>query len=82
MLVKGGYLLRNVTLSGGTVALTGDLNATTTFEVIAPSASAQKVTFNGQTVTTQKTAWGSLVGHYTASLPTVQIPSLQSLTWV
>jgi hypothetical protein len=82
VIVKGGYLLRNVTLSNGTVALTGDLNATASFEVLAPSSSAQKVTFNGQMVSTHKTAYDSLVGSVGASLPAVKIPNLRSLTWV
>jgi hypothetical protein len=65
------------------VALTGDLNATSTsFEILAPSAFSSKVTFNGQPLAVTKTKYGSLVGHITARFPTIQLPDLQSLKWV
>jgi hypothetical protein len=83
VLVKGGYFLRNVTLAADTLALTGDLNATSTsFEILTPSASSSKITFNGQPLSVTKTKYGSLVGIVAAQLPTIQLPNLQNLTWV
>jgi hypothetical protein len=72
-----------VTLAAGTLALTGDLNTTSTsFEILAPSAYSSKVTFNGQALSVTKTKYGSLVGHITTHFPTIQLPDLQSLKWV
>jgi hypothetical protein len=49
--------------------------------VFAP-ATAQKVTFNGQTLNVTKSAYGTLLASKTASLPAVTLPTLQNLTWV
>ncbi|KAF8076034.1 glycoside hydrolase family 35 protein [Lyophyllum atratum] len=81
IIVKGGYLLRSVSISGSTLALQGDLNNTATFEIIAPSASSKSVTFNGGPLTLARTAHGTLTGKRTANLPAVTVPNLSSLTW-
>ncbi|KAG6830620.1 hypothetical protein H0H92_015712 [Tricholoma furcatifolium] len=81
IIVKGGYLLRSVAIEGSTLAIQGDLNSTATFEIIAPSASSKSVTFNGQALKLGKTAQGTLTATQTASLPSVDLPNLSSLTW-
>jgi hypothetical protein len=81
IIVKGGYLLRSASVSGSTIALTGDLNSTASFEVIAPSAST-KVTFNGASLSTKKSAYGTLLtASRTPKLPAVTLPNLETLTW-
>jgi hypothetical protein len=77
VLVKGGCPVRSINLPSGTVALTGDLNATAAFEVYV-QATAQKVTFNGQTLNVTKSAYGTLLASKTASLPALTLPNLQS----
>lgn len=82
IIVKGGYLLRSVSVSGSTLALTGDLNSTATFEIIAPTAQSKSVTFNGARLTLGKTAWGTLSATRAVSLPAVTLPNLSALAWV
>ncbi|KAJ7067978.1 glycoside hydrolase family 35 protein [Mycena amicta] len=82
ILVKGGYLLRSVTTSAGTVALTGDLNTTqpATLEIIAP-ASLQSASFNSAKLLVSKTSYGTLTAQKLGSLPAVTVPNLASLQW-
>jgi hypothetical protein len=81
VLIKGGYLIRNISTTATSLALTGDLNSTATFEIIAPSAIA-KVSFNGEALSVKRTSYGRLVASKNAKLPEVTLPSLQDLTWV
>ncbi|KAG6919301.1 hypothetical protein DXG01_007434 [Tephrocybe rancida] len=81
IIVKGGYLVRSVSIGSGTLAIQGDLNSTSTFEIIAPSASSKSVTFNGEALKLSKTTHGTLTAKRTANLPNVAIPKLSSLTW-
>ena len=82
ILVKGGYLLRSLDTSGGTLSLVGDLNSTASFEIIAPAAAAKKVTFNGDNLSLTKTKYGTQLATKNALLPAVTLPDLQSITWV
>ncbi|KIJ24287.1 glycoside hydrolase family 35 protein [Sphaerobolus stellatus SS14] len=80
VLVSGPYLVRNASISGPVLALRGDLNETTTLEVLAP-ASIKGVTWNGAPVVALPTAQGTLkcVLPFTLKKPT--LPSLKSLQW-
>ncbi|KAF7297192.1 Glycoside hydrolase family 35 protein [Mycena indigotica] len=49
LLVGGPYLVRHASISGSTLALTGDLNVTAPFTVIAPT-NVKSVTWNGANV--------------------------------
>jgi hypothetical protein len=82
ILIKGGYLIRSVQISGSTLEITGDLNSTASFEIIAPAASSKQVTFNGKPLTLATTNYGTLTSSKTASLPSIQLPDLESLAWV
>jgi hypothetical protein len=83
VLVGGPYLVRNATVSGSTLALRGDLNASTTLSIIAPT-SIKSVTWNGQPVSknngasTKLSSYGGFVGSigYSAA---VDVPALS--TW-
>ncbi|KZV90500.1 glycoside hydrolase family 35 protein [Exidia glandulosa HHB12029] len=81
ILVKGGYFLRTVDISGSTLALRGDLNGTSSFEIIAPAAQSKTVTFNGARLQTKKTAYGTITASKSVSLPAVTVPNLSALTW-
>ncbi|EIN05080.1 hypothetical protein PUNSTDRAFT_146007 [Punctularia strigosozonata HHB-11173 SS5] len=82
VIVKGGYLLRSVSASDGTLALKGDLNGTTSFEIIAPSAITKRITFNGDSLSLTKTKYGTLVAKKNARLPAVTLPHLATAaTW-
>ncbi|KAI9571159.1 glycoside hydrolase family 35 protein [Boletus coccyginus] len=81
ILIKGGYLIRSVQISGNTLEITGDLNSTASFEIIAPAATSDQVTFNGEQLTLETTSYGTVTSSKTASLPSIQLPDLESLTW-
>lgn len=77
-----GYLLRSVNVAGSTVALTGDLNRTTTVEVIAAPSSATQLTFNNQTIqTTKDSQTGALTGSLQYASPSISLPDLSTLSW-
>ncbi|KAF7331749.1 Beta-galactosidase [Mycena kentingensis (nom. inval.)] len=82
ILIRGGYLVRTVSISGGTLALTGDLNTTKPeiFEIIAP-ASVSSVSFNGAKLSVSKTSYGTLTAHKAANLPSVTLPNPATLQW-
>ncbi|KAJ1305575.1 hypothetical protein OPQ81_000575 [Rhizoctonia solani] len=82
VLVFGPYLVRNATIKGSTLAITGDLKSgtPTELEVLAPS-SVKSVTFNGKSVKVSKTALGTLKGSVVTKDLTPNLPSLKSLEW-
>ncbi|EKM53444.1 glycoside hydrolase family 35 protein [Phanerochaete carnosa HHB-10118-sp] len=81
--VFGPYLVRNATLLDGrsVLALHGDINATTTLDVVAPS-SVKRVIWNGRTVHVQKSNIGTLRGilKFTAQAP--ELPDLRTAEWL
>ncbi|KAG6900105.1 hypothetical protein C0993_002789 [Termitomyces sp. T159_Od127] len=81
IIIKGGHLVRSVDVIDSTLAIKGDLNSTTTFEIIAPSASAKSVTFNGEALELGQTPQGTWIAKRSANLPTVVLPKLSSLIW-
>lgn len=82
--MKGGYLLRSASLEDGVLALVGDLNSTTAFEIIAPIPSSGQVSFNGEDLTLEKTSYGTLrtTTDREFRLQDVTLPDLSSLSWV
>lgn len=85
VLVGGPYLVRNATISGSTLALTGDLNITsgTLLTVIAPPQ-VRSVSWNGRSISLNSragssvTTIGGLVGTATPSVSSssVKVPAL------
>lgn len=81
VIVKGGYLMRTATDFNGILALTGDFNSTTDFEIIAPAVYTE-VSLNGQALNSSQTEFGTLTATHEVSLPSVVLPDLSALTWV
>lgn len=81
VLVKGGYLIRSVDIKSDTLQISGDLNSTTSLEIIAPAA-VKKVVFNGLNLSAKRTPYGTLLVHKNAKTPAVTLPNLKALTWV
>ncbi|KAF8204850.1 glycoside hydrolase family 35 protein [Pholiota molesta] len=81
IIVKGGYLLRSVSVDGSSLALVGDLNSTANFEIVAPAAQSHSVTFNASPLSMIKTSYGTLTASKVPSLPAVTLPTLSALTW-
>lgn len=73
MLVQGPYLVRNARLSGSKLAVTGDIVDTTTLEIFASEA-VKCVSWNGKSLETHRTEYGSLKSSLSApksiTLPT------------
>ncbi|CAJ2501142.1 Uu.00g039950.m01.CDS01 [Anthostomella pinea] len=82
VIVKAGYLLRNATVTGSTLALSGDLNTTTSLEIIggAPS-SLSKLSFNGASIPFNQSSKGSVLATLAYKEPVVELPDLASLEW-
>jgi hypothetical protein len=70
--------VRSVSKSDGVLALKGDIMNTTSIEVFA-STSAETLTWNGQELSTSRTAYGSLKATVSAFNGTIKLPSLD--TW-
>ena len=81
ILAKAGYLLRTATVDGSNVALTGDINATTTIEVINGAPAGATLTFNGKTVKTTTDKNGVIKATVEYVEPSFDLPGLSGLTW-
>lgn len=81
MFVRGPYLVRNATIVGDTLNLSGDLNSTSEVEIIAPRAIDQ-VKWNGNLIQISRTSYGSLTSTLTFTQPAISLPDLTKLTWV
>ncbi|GAB1735934.1 hypothetical protein NU219Hw_g5268t1 [Hortaea werneckii] len=82
-IVNGGYLLRTVEVKDGCVHLTGDINSTTTFEVIGGAPHhTREMTFNGEKVHFKQDHWSGVV---TATVsydePAIDLPNLSTIGW-
>jgi beta-galactosidase GanA len=75
VLVRGPYLVRSATISGGALALTGDTSAAGTVEAWATGATT--LTWNGAPVTVTTTPAGGLAGTLSGPAPV----TLPALTW-
>ncbi|PYI11671.1 beta-galactosidase [Aspergillus sclerotiicarbonarius CBS 121057] len=80
VIIQAGYLLRTASLSGTTLNLTGDLNATAELEIIAAPPSISTIFFNNQRVPTTKPN-GRLHATLLYQPPQITLPSLPSLKW-
>ncbi|THU81100.1 glycoside hydrolase family 35 protein [Dendrothele bispora CBS 962.96] len=83
VLIQGPYLVRSATANDSTLALTGDINGTTTIDVFGPSQFTT-ITWNGVPIEVEQTDIGSLRGQleFPDGLEDVSIPVLQELEWI
>ena len=81
-ILKAGYLIRNVSVSGDSMAITGDLNVTMPLEIIGGApADLQSLTFNGQTLQFQQDNTGVVTATLDYSNATFSVPDLSTLSW-
>ena len=73
--------MRTASVNEGTLSLTGDVNTTTAIEVIGGAPAGATLIFNGQTIQTTTTAFGSLQGTVDYAQPQLSVPDLSTLTW-
>ncbi|RPA90670.1 hypothetical protein L873DRAFT_1795386 [Choiromyces venosus 120613-1] len=79
VIVKGTYLIRSATVQGGILKLRGDVNTTETLEIIANKV--DKVEFNGKSLRTERTPYGTILAKLEYSEPKLQIPDLKHASW-
>ena len=82
VIVRAGYLLRTASITDRTLSLTGDINSTTSIEVVggAPSG-CSTLKFNGLQVASSQDQYGVLTGNVTYIAPMYTIPTLTDLEW-
>ena len=76
VIAKAGYLLRTATRSGKSLYLTGDLNTTSSLEILAGAKNVKNVHFNGEKLHLTRTSHGRLAATLEYSPPSLQIPDL------
>lgn len=82
VIVNGGYLLRTASIQGSELRLTGDINATTDFEVIyEPTGQVSQVSLNGWALQCGNSSAGKLTSTLPFELPALSIPSLSTVEW-
>ncbi|KAI9930751.1 hypothetical protein MW887_011508 [Aspergillus wentii] len=80
VIVKGGYLLRNASITGDSLNLIGDINATTTIEVLFSPKNCSTLIFNGKKVNTTRSN-GRLHGVVEYTKPKITLPDLSTAEW-
>lgn len=81
LIINGGYLSRNATLNHDRLHLTGDINATTEFEVIGGVSTDVSVFFNGKKLnTTKQSERLKTVAKF--HKPILRLPDLSTLPWM
>jgi hypothetical protein len=81
VIAKAGYLLRTATRSGKSLYLTGDLNSTSSLEILAGAKNVKNVHFNGKALHLSRSSHGRLTATLKYSRPSLQIPDLTKLHW-
>lgn len=82
VLIRGPYLVRGVSSHDSTLAITGDINGTTTVDVFGPSK-YRFMTWNGKTIMVQRSKFGSLQGTigFPRELDNVELPRMSEVEW-
>ncbi|KAF7177626.1 hypothetical protein CNMCM7691_005987 [Aspergillus felis] len=81
VIVKGGYLLRSASIAGNQLHLTGDVNATTSLEVISAPSRLDGIVFNGQSLKSTQSKIGNLAATVHYQPPAISLPDLKGLDW-
>ena len=81
VIINGGYLIRNATLHKSSLYVVGDLNFTTTIEIIGTPSPVSSLFFNGQLVDTTTDTAPLLSGKVVYKAPMASLPDLVSLEW-
>jgi hypothetical protein len=81
VIAKAGYLLRTATRSEKSLYLTGDLNSTSSLEILAGAKNVKTVHFNGKPLDITRAPHGRLTAKLKYSRPSLKIPDLTKLCW-
>lgn len=82
VIVQAGYLLRTATVRNNSLLLTGDLNQTTSIEIIGGKPRlCTSLFFNGRQVDTSTNPYGVTTGTLVFNKPNISPPDLMNLEW-
>ena len=75
-------MVRDVTLAGSALKITGDLNATAPFKLIGAPKAATQLFFNGKKLSFKANpATGEWISSLEYKSPAIKLPDLSSLNW-
>ena len=80
-IIKAGYLLRSAAIDEEELQLIGDVNTTTTVEVISSPSTLQKLSFNGQRMNTTRSTIGNLQATIAFQAPNPDLPQFSAASW-
>ncbi|GJC89832.1 putative beta-galactosidase A [Colletotrichum liriopes] len=82
VIVKAGYLIRNVAVDGDSLSFSGDLNSTTTIEVVGGApASLKSLNFNGKSLAFKQNEYGVVTATVDFATPEIKLPCLSQVSW-
>ncbi|KAG6038466.1 hypothetical protein E4U41_004149 [Claviceps citrina] len=81
VILHGGYLVRSASISGDTLSVRADFNASTALEVVSVPSGITKLSVNGQSLRYITTSTGTWLARPDIRIPSVAIPDLSNLTW-
>ncbi|KAF2818508.1 hypothetical protein CC86DRAFT_336927 [Ophiobolus disseminans] len=82
LIVNHGYLLRTAAVTGGVIDLVGDVNSTTTIEVVGGAHEGiAGLTFNGEKLEIKYDRNGFLSATLPFAAPDIKLPNINSLSW-
>ncbi|KXH56688.1 glycosyl hydrolase family 35 [Colletotrichum salicis] len=82
VIVKAGYLIRNVAVNGDSISFSGDVNSTTTIEIIGGAPSSLKtLNFNGKSLDFKQNDHGAVTAKVDFSTPKIRLPCISQLSW-
>lgn len=82
IIVKVGYLMRTVKITGDQIEIIGDVNSTTVIEIIfAPVRNLNTISFNKKKLQTSRTKLGTSTATVGYNKPCLTTPNLAALEW-
>ncbi|OHW89603.1 glycosyl hydrolase family 35 protein [Colletotrichum incanum] len=82
VIVKAGYLIRNVAVDGDSLSFSGDVNSTTTIEVVGGApASLKSLNFNGKSLEFKQNEYGVVTATVNFATPEIKLPCLSQVSW-
>ncbi|KAK2028439.1 family 35 glycosyl hydrolase [Colletotrichum zoysiae] len=82
VIVKAGYLIRNVAADGDSLSLSGDVNSTTAIEIVGGApASLKSLRFNGEPLDFEQDKHGVVTGIVDFAAPEIRLPCLSQVSW-
>ncbi|KAF2197860.1 hypothetical protein GQ43DRAFT_186375 [Delitschia confertaspora ATCC 74209] len=82
VILQAGYLMRTAKVSGNTLSVTGDLNTTTSIEIIGGAPEKlHKLTFNNEKFDFKTSKIGTITANIDFPKPRIAIPKLNELKW-